>query len=229
VFKKHPFLRALYIFACSWLILLIALSFLYFFWLRDWQMNWGATDQEIKRHMPGDELLKNPEFNTTRVVEINASPDKVWPWLVQMGINRGGFYNFDRLDHNGKPSAERIIPEFQNLKVGDSILPLLQVVEIVPQKSMLWRFLKGAGGWANATWSWGLVETEAHHTRLTSRLRQEYDSGSIMESGMYLFQEITEIFMMRTCLLGIKLRVESHEKAGHGAFSTNRRKGGNGA
>ena len=160
--------------------------------------------------MAGDELLVDPEFNTTRVVEINAPPEKVWPWLVQMGYKRGGLYNFDQLDNDGLPSAERIIPEYQNLKVGDLIFPLLQVAQIEPQKSMLWVFLKGAGGWENATWSWGLYKTENGKTRLVARLRQKYTSNSIHEIIMWKFQEVTEIFMMRTCLLGIKRRVEEN-------------------
>ena len=206
--KFRPFFKALLIFISSWVIMLSVLFIVYLVWLRDWQMNWGATNEEINRYMVGDDLLLNPEFNTTRVVEINASKEQVWPWLVQMGGNRGGFYNFDMLDNAGKPSANRIIQEYQDLKVGDLILPLLQVAEIDSQKSMLWVFLKGAGGWENATWSWGLYETKHGKTRLVSRLRQKYNSNSILEIVMYGFQEVTEIFMMRTCLLGIKRRVE---------------------
>jgi hypothetical protein len=123
----------------------------YFLWLREWQMNWGATIEEANRYMIGDELLDDPEFNTTRVVEINAPVEQVWPWIVQMGYQRGGLYNFDHLDNGGKPSADRIIPEYQDLKVGDFILPLLLVVEMEPPTSMLWVFLEGAGGWGNAT------------------------------------------------------------------------------
>ncbi|MHA2121444.1 MAG: hypothetical protein ACW990_09605 [Promethearchaeota archaeon] len=212
LFKNHPFLRAIYIFILCWIGLISLLSILYLLWLRDWQMNWGANDEEIKRYMIGDELLVEPEFNTTRVVEINAPPEKVWPWIVQMGMGRGGFYNFDMLDNAGKPSADSIIPEYQDLKVGDLILGLLQVQEIKPNTSILWRFLEGAGGWENATWSWGLYETKNHNTRLVSRLRQKYNSDSLLELCMYGFQEIFEIFMMRTSLLGIKHRVEEYNK-----------------
>lgn len=206
-----PFSRAIYIFISIWIIFLTILALLYTLWLRDWQMHWGASSEEIERNMIGDELLINPEFNTTRVVEINAPPEKVWPWLVQMGMGRAGFYNFDKLDNLGKPSAEDIIPEYQVLNIGDLILPLLQVVEIDSLKSMLWRFLEGAGGWENATWSWGLYETFDGKTRLVSRLRQKYNSNSLLEKVMFGFQEVTEIFMMRTCLLGIKKRVESQD------------------
>jgi len=207
---RYPFLRALYLFIVSWLIMLTVLLIIYFAWLREWQMTWGATSEEVNRYMAGDELLVEPEFNTTRVVEINAPPEEVWPWLVQMGYKRGGFYNFDHLDNAGIPSADRIIPEYQNLKVGDLILSLLQVARIEPKKSMLWVFLEGAGGWENATWSWGLYKTKDGNTRLVTRLRQKYTSNSIQEIIMWRFQEITEIFMMRICLLGIKKRVEEN-------------------
>jgi hypothetical protein len=210
--KFQPFFKALLIFILSWAVMLSVLFIVYSLWIRDWQMNWGADNAEIKRYMTGDELLIDPEFNATRVIEINAPAAQVWPWIVQIGMNRGGFYNFDILDNAGKPSADRIIPEYQDLKVGDLILPLLQVVKIDSQKSMLWRFLEGAGGWENATWSWGLYETDNGRTRLVSRLRQKYNSDSFPDTAMYKFQEITEIFMMRTCLLGIKRRVEESYK-----------------
>ncbi len=202
----------MYLYLICWIIYLALLTILYSVWLRDWQMNWGANEEEIKSYMPGDELSSDPEFNATRVVEINATPEEVWPWLVQMGGGRAGFYGFDILDNGGISSADRIIQELQDLNVGDSILPLLKVIEIEPARYMLWRFSEGAGGWENATWSWQLNETENHTTRLISRLRKEYNTDSLIELGMYRFQEITEIFMMRTCLLGIKKRVESWEE-----------------
>jgi len=207
---RYPFLRALFIFITSWLVTLTVLLIVYFTWLRDWQMTWGATAEEVNHYMVGNELLDEPEFNSTRAIEIDAPPEKVWPWLVQMGYKRGGLYNFDHLDNAGIPSADRIIPEYQDLKVGDFIFPLLQVVQIEPQKSMLWVFLQGAGGWENATWSWGLYKTKDGNTRLVSRLRQKYTSNTIHEILMWRFQEMTEIFMMRTCLLGIKKRVEEN-------------------
>ena len=111
-------------------------------------------------------------------------------------------------NNNGIPSAERIIPEYQNLKVGDFILPLLQVAQIESQEAMLWIFLEGAGGWSKATWSWGLYKTDHDKTRLVSRLRQTYTSDSLKEIILWGFQDVTEIFMMRTSLLGIKRRAE---------------------
>lgn len=210
MFKQHPFLRALFIFIRSWIIAIIALLILYFAWLRNWQMTWGATKEEVSRYMAGDELLDNPVLNATRAVEIKAPPEKVWPWLVQMGWKKAGLYSFGRLDNGGMPSAERIIPEYQNLKVGDSILPSLKVVEMEPNRSMLWVFQKRAGPWENATWSWGLYETGSGHTRLVSRLRQHYTFDSLPEIITWAVVDPMEIFMMRTTLLGIKRRVESN-------------------
>lgn len=89
--------------------------------IRPWQLRWGATDEEVEKVMPGDDILKIPDFNATRVVTINASADKIFPWLVQMGDRRAGWYSYDFLDNHGRPSAEKIIPEFQHLAVGDRI------------------------------------------------------------------------------------------------------------
>jgi hypothetical protein len=208
--EQHPFLRASFIFLRSWIIAIIALLILYFAWVREWQMTWGATREEVSRYMAGDELLENPALNATRAVEIKAPPEQVWPWLVQMGYKRAGLYSFGGLDNGGVPSAERIIPEYQNLKVGDLILPSLKVVKIEPDKSMLWVFQERAGPWKNATWSWGLYKTDKGHTRLVSRLRQHYTFNSFQEIIGWAIIDPMEIFMMRTTLLGIKRRVESN-------------------
>jgi hypothetical protein len=175
-------------------------------------MTWGAKTEEVSRRMAGDELLKDPTLNATRAVEINAPPEQVWPWLKQMGYKRAGLYSFGRLDNGGMPSAAHIIPEYQDLKVGDLILPLLKVVEMEPNKSMLWVFQEGAGPWQNATWSWGLFKTNNGHTRLVSRLRQQYAFNSLQEIITWIIIDPMEIFMMRTTLLGIKHRVENNYK-----------------
>ena len=211
--ESRPFLRALLIFIRSWLIAIAVLLILYCSWIREWQMTWGATSEEASRYMAGDEMLEDPEMNATRVVEIKAPPERVWPWLVQMGYKRAGLYSFGNLDNGGMPSADSIIPEFQDLKVDDFIIPyLLKVVEMEPNKSMLWVFQEIAGPWQNATWSWGLYETDDGHTRLVSRLRQKYSFDSPQEVFTWLLLDPMEICMMRTTLLGIKRRVRAISK-----------------
>src|SRR6266568_4978128 len=79
----------------------------YLLFIRPWQLRWGATDEEVARAMSGDEFVKTPTFNATRGVTINAPPEEIFPWLVQMGVTRAGWYSYDLLDNLGKPSARR--------------------------------------------------------------------------------------------------------------------------
>ena len=99
-------------------------ALVYYFVLRPRCLRWGATDEEIGRDLPGDELLPDPVGYVTRGITINTSPVNVWLWLVQMGQGRGGFYSYDWLEnlfgldiHN----ADRIVPEWQELAVGDIV------------------------------------------------------------------------------------------------------------
>ena len=84
-------------------------------------MHWGATEAEISGPYPGAELVPDGERSGAMAVTIDAPPDQVWPWLVQMGWDRGGWYSWDRLDNAGRPSAHAIHPEWQDLAVGDSL------------------------------------------------------------------------------------------------------------
>ena len=90
-------------------------------------LKWGATDDEVVRPMPGDQLVDNPMYVTTRAITVAAPAAAVWPWLVQLGQNRGGFYSYDffenvfRLDiHN----ADRVHEEWQGLRVGEDFVTL---------------------------------------------------------------------------------------------------------
>ena len=195
----------------GWLVLgIVALGVLYTFVIRPWHLTWGATDEEVRRPMPGDGINANPSFNGTRAVSVEAGPEHIWPWLVQMGYRRAGFYSYDRLDNDGIPSADRIISEYQSLKVGDRV-PMAasayaEVLEMDPPHSMLWVF-RGKGQWENATWTWGLYEEDAGHTRLVSRLRVSYKWARPSIVPM-LITDVVELVMMRECLLGVKRRAE---------------------
>ena len=96
-------------------VLVAVLLGVYLRFIRRWQLRWGATDDEVGRVMPGDAVVKHPTFNATRAVTIRARPDQIWPWLVQIGITRAGWYSYDWVDNLGRPSARRIIPELQHL------------------------------------------------------------------------------------------------------------------
>jgi hypothetical protein len=84
-------------------------------------VRWGATDEELGRPYPGADLIPGGTRSATMAVTIDAPPSSVWPWLVQMGADRAGWYSWDRLDNWGRPSAERIHPEWQEIAVGDHL------------------------------------------------------------------------------------------------------------
>ncbi len=94
---------------------------LYALWIRPQLLTWGATRDEISRAYPGDELIPDAEGSFTMATTLPAPPGRVWPWLVQMGGDRAGFYSWDRLDHHGEPSADRIVPEWQSLREGQRL------------------------------------------------------------------------------------------------------------
>jgi hypothetical protein len=110
----------------SRLVAVIALTAGYWFGVRRRLGQWGgATSEELARQMPGDALIPNPTDIGMMAVTVNASPEDIWPWLVQIGYQRGGLYSYDWLDRFfgflDRPSATRILPEFQQLAVGDRI------------------------------------------------------------------------------------------------------------
>jgi len=124
----------------------------YRLWIQPWQHRWGATEEEIRRAMPGDDLIPDAA-STTRAITIAAPPEQAWPWLVQLGYSRGGWYSYDWIDNDSQPSADRIIPELQQLQVGDQILMIPgmgpRVREVEPNRY----FLAGdreAGSWCLA-------------------------------------------------------------------------------
>ncbi len=86
---------------------------------RHWHLRWGATDEEVQASMPGDAIVPNASFNATRAITINAPPEQVWPWIVQMGYRRAGFYTYDLADNGGYPSAEHVLEAYQHVVVGD--------------------------------------------------------------------------------------------------------------
>ncbi len=88
--------------------------------VRRWWETWGVDPAEAERPLPGDDLVTNALASDTRGITIEAPPDAVWPWLVQMGYGRGGWYSIDQLDMRGR-SADRIVPEWQELRVGDIV------------------------------------------------------------------------------------------------------------
>ena len=181
-----------------------AIWFLY----RPWALTWGSTSHEVSRSMPGDDVISRPTFCATRAVTINATPEQIWPWIVQIGYLRAGFYSYDVLDNDGIPSAEQILPEYQGLRVGD-LIPLsetanVRATELEPARLLVLVF-EVDGTWSDATWVWGLYPDDSGSTRLITRLRV---NAKRLRSRLFL--DLGEIIMMRKCMLGIKRRAENH-------------------
>jgi hypothetical protein len=174
---------------------------------RPWQLTWGATPGEVSRPLPGDELVTRPTFNATRAITVAAPPQEIWPWLLQVGVTRAGWYSYDILDNLGRRSARRIIPELQNLAPGD-VVPMspngkagIPVLSMDPPASMVW----GTPG--ESTWTWQLDANPDGSTRLITRVRSRYRwlSPSI---AMSVLVEFTDIWMMRKMLLNLRDRPE---------------------
>ncbi len=90
-------------------------------WVRPRLMRWGATDEEVADPYPGADLVPDGKRAATMAVTIEAPPEQAWPWLVQMGGDRGGWYSWDLLDNGGRPSADEVHPEWQDLALGDYV------------------------------------------------------------------------------------------------------------
>ena len=189
-------------------ISLIVLVFLYLVFFRPWQLRWGATDAEVKRSMPGDEIVGKPSFNATRAVTIHAPAQNIYPWIVQMGVSRAGWYSYDLLDNLGRRSAESILPEHQNIQVGD-LIPIspdgkqgMRVKYFRKNKWMLWWDNKG-----DSSWVWEIHPEGEGNARLITRVRVKYR----WFSPVILFNLLIEFFdilMMHKSMLGIKRRAE---------------------
>jgi hypothetical protein len=185
-----------------------AAALAYFRWLRGWHMHWGATADEAHGEVAGDDLMPAPDIVSTRVVEIGASPAAIWPWLVQMGPGRGGAYTYDWIERRlgiDIRNTDRIIPEFQHLKVGDEIpMPgyTMRVERLDPQRAMVVRS-------SNHAWVWSFeLRPVAGHTRLISRNRFDTAALPVKDKLAYPLVEPGSWVMERKMLLTIKQRAE---------------------
>ncbi|CAN3127401.1 SRPBCC family protein [Mycobacterium sp. smrl_JER01] len=182
--------------------------------------DWGTTKDESAGVLPGDELLAAPVLRATEGVWIDAPVDKVWPWLVQMGQDRGGLYSFEKLEgalgldyHN----ADRIHPQWQELDVGDSVrlvprgwlgLPDgvdLTVAQVVAPESIVLRAAPPRLPW-EMVWSFHLAPHWEDRSRLLIRSRL-----ALRHPGEVALAELAgpaRAFITRGILLGIKRRAE---------------------
>jgi hypothetical protein len=194
------------------IVLLTVLASLCLWVYIPWNLTWGATEEEAIRSMVGDDIVKSPSFISTRAIEIYASPEDIWPWIIQMGYGRAGFYSYDFLDNDGNPSADRILPEYQDLTVGD-LVPLDERGSVIVEKFEYAKHLLLVSKSDRFTWAWELSEVGQNQSRLVTRIRHDMDSAV-----MSFMWDTFEFVMMRKCLLGIKSRAESLKGASASGF-----------
>jgi len=180
-------------------------------------LTWGATAEEVSRKLPGDELLPEAGLVSTRAVTIDAPPSAVWPWLVQMGSGRGGAYTYDWIENLlglNMHSARQILPQFQDLKVGDELplgpgRPLMRVEVCDPGQTLAIRIADG-----NWVWIFALVAKDGR-TRLISRNRIAAPGAALpVRVFNMLVMEPGSLVMERKMLLGIKQRAETLAREG---------------
>jgi hypothetical protein len=159
-----------------------------------------ATPEEVCRPLPGDEVIPHPIGSATHTITIDVPPDQVWPWLVQMGCDRAGWYSYDFVDNGGRRSASTINPAWQDLALGD-VMPCVpgardafMVIDFTPCNMLLLGVpvVTTAGGASKtpasvhtyySSWVHVLEEMPAHHTRLITRGYLEAVSLSPSTSG----------------------------------------------
>lgn len=206
----------------------LAAAVSYAFVIRPWMLSWGATKDEQYRLLPGDELLPEPKIYATHAITIQAPPANVWCWLAQLGQGRGGFYSYDWIEnlmgldiHN----ADRILPEYQEIKVGDAI-PLapqgfsVPVAVVEKERALVLHGdtrLPGAGEtppmkpgeYLSVSWGFYLFPRGDGSTRLIERWKTDWNPSFKNDLFYRLFLEPGAFLMERKMLLGIKQRAES--------------------
>ena len=202
-------------------------------WLRDW----GNTPAERWMVLSGDELIRDPAEMTTLAVPIQAPAADVWPWLIQVGQDRAGFYSYDALENLVGlhiHSADHIVDEWQTLSVRDSIRltppgwmgqqegQVLPVAKIEAPRSLVLRERPPSSPW-NAVWSFHIVPTSAGSCRLISRSRSERPPVPLRLVGI-LMTPLTAA-MTRRMLLGVKARAERSVRRTRSANSASVREG----
>jgi hypothetical protein len=181
---------------------------------RPWHSRWGSTNAELQASLPGDELVPNPHYTIQHAVTIRAKPADVWPWLVQLGQDRGGFYSYDWLERafgDDIRNADRIHPEWQTRSEGDLVRAVQpdylggwfghdvgwRVVKLEPERVI------SLGGWGSF-----VLQPANGHTRLIVRTRGAGKPNVALAPFGLLVFEPAHFIMERRMLLGLKERVE---------------------
>jgi hypothetical protein len=180
-----------------------AATALYALVIRPWHLRWGAEPEDERRELPGDELLPQDGIQILHAVTINAPVENVWPWLAQLGQDRGGFYSYEWLENLAgceMKNADRIHPEWQHRELGEAVhlhpAGGLRVTVFQPGRAL------GLEGWG----TFALEPVSSDRTRLIARGGMPRGVGAVAYG---LLMEIPHFVMERRMLLGIRERAEA--------------------
>lgn len=177
-----------------------------------------ADPAECIRRLPGDDLVPDPIASLTHAITIERPRRDVWPWLVQMGAGRGGWYSYDFVDNGRQHSAERIVPELQQIAVG-SVMPavpgetqVFSVLDLEPERYLVLGYIPADGGPPIVTWAFVLDEPEPGRTRLLVRARGREGYRPPFGLPMWTIRTLLpwgHLIMEQKQLLGIARRAEA--------------------
>lgn len=182
----------------------------------------GSTRAERRRELPGDEVVANAKLTATRATTIAAPPDHVWPWLLQMGHGRAGWYGYDLWDNAGVSSADHIVADLQHLSVGDVIADAtgpfgFHVVRIDPERALVFRATihpitgkhadpGGPTPYMDFTWAF-VLEPGGGGSRLLVRVRYDHSPSRWVAAAVDAYELVDALFT-RKMLAGIRSRAE---------------------
>jgi hypothetical protein len=198
---------------------------------RRWHQHWGATDEEITKPLPSDDLIPAARLDSTHAITVHAPADRIWPWLAQMGYeDRAGSYSYDLFEQSIGRNLYRIDPDIPPLAAGGTMAfypgaPMTVAVADPPHALVLWQVtsqgkaIDPAGPWGDdyVAWSWAFVlePVDAFTTRLLVRMRVSYRPAAKWAPTMWLLVEPAHFVMGRRQLLGIRQRAEAARPPGH--------------
>jgi hypothetical protein len=209
-------------------VLFALFNVVYFAALRAWHLRWGTTDAELSAVASGDELLADAKFASTHAITIHATPERIWPWLMQIGQDRSGFYSYTPLENLigcQMPKVERIVPQWPARKVGETVWfatpkhydgqakMIAAVVE--PERAFVmvsapdWQRIQAGQPGQEGSWGFTLEPTGNGETRLIARGRGAFAQTFRSRVTNLFFWEPAHFIMERRMLLTIKRLAES--------------------
>jgi len=206
---------------------MVVFNVAYFSAIRSWHMRWGATKAETAAVLPGDELFSGQPPAVTHAITIQAPPQDVWPWIRQIGQDRGGFYSYTPLENLAgceMPRIHRIEPQWKDRTVGETVWFVtpkhfngrgkMIAALVQPDRAFAmvsfddWQRIQNGGRAQDGLWSFTLEPVGDGQTRLIARIRSAPPRNLAQRLASTLFWEPAHFFMERKMLLTIKKLAE---------------------